>query len=299
MMKATAWFCPVLLTLLCATRFVCTAPRRDVVGAVVDATAAGGYPLDYLDAQLLQDEYSMVKRNKPSLSIVNPLDVLRQRLLLEIARRQMKENTRQVELNRAILKNVGKRMFLEPGALRGELRQPQHLPSSQLWGFGWPQTDSLTNYPLSSASSSSTAASSRFFDFLQRPQAQARRRPVEQQQLGLDAKNSLNAGGYGLGLGMTTHRQLNGNEIANETNHENHGNRKLQAVGKASTGDDSEQSIEDQDDMLEELGNKWSNEQNDNGDSSIDVADVGAENANAPIPWRLLYRMHKNAHYAN
>nr|P67800.1 RecName: Full=Diuretic hormone; Short=DH; AltName: Full=Diuretic peptide; Short=DP [Musca domestica]P67801.1 RecName: Full=Diuretic hormone; Short=DH; AltName: Full=Diuretic peptide; Short=DP [Stomoxys calcitrans]AAB32702.1 Musca-DP=corticotropin-releasing factor-related diuretic peptide/CRF-related diuretic peptide [Musca domestica=house flies, Peptide, 44 aa] [Musca domestica] len=44
--------------------------------------------------------------NKPSLSIVNPLDVLRQRLLLEIARRQMKENTRQVELNRAILKNV-------------------------------------------------------------------------------------------------------------------------------------------------------------------------------------------------
>lgn len=44
----------------------------------------------------LQDEYSMAKRNKPSLSIVNPLDVLRQRLLLEIARRQMKENTRQV-----------------------------------------------------------------------------------------------------------------------------------------------------------------------------------------------------------
>lgn len=43
-----------------------------------------------------QDEYSLAKRNKPSLSIVNPLDVLRQRLLLEIARRQMKENTRQV-----------------------------------------------------------------------------------------------------------------------------------------------------------------------------------------------------------
>lgn len=54
--------------------------------------------LKYLSVSLvsLQDEYSMAKRNKPSLSIVNPLDVLRQRLLLEIARRQMKENTRQV-----------------------------------------------------------------------------------------------------------------------------------------------------------------------------------------------------------
>uniref|UniRef100_A0A905HSN0 Corticotropin-releasing factor domain-containing protein n=1 Tax=Musca domestica TaxID=7370 RepID=A0A905HSN0_MUSDO len=57
------------------------------------------------------NDYFLSKRNKPSLSIVNPLDVLRQRLLLEIARRQMKENTRQVELNRAILKNVGKRML--------------------------------------------------------------------------------------------------------------------------------------------------------------------------------------------
>ncbi|TDG46841.1 hypothetical protein AWZ03_006725 [Drosophila navojoa] len=45
---------------------------------------------------IIRDEYSLAKRNKPSLSIVNPLDVLRQRLLLEIARRQMKENTRQV-----------------------------------------------------------------------------------------------------------------------------------------------------------------------------------------------------------
>lgn len=37
-----------------------------------------------------------MKRTKPSLSIVNPLDVLRQRLLLEIARRQMRENSKQV-----------------------------------------------------------------------------------------------------------------------------------------------------------------------------------------------------------
>ncbi|XP_037049852.1 uncharacterized protein LOC119084103 [Bradysia coprophila] len=57
-----------------------------------------------------QDTVQMEKRTKPSLSIVNPLDVLRSRLMLEIARRQMRENSKQVELNRAILKNVGKRV---------------------------------------------------------------------------------------------------------------------------------------------------------------------------------------------
>uniref|UniRef100_A0A182K8K0 Corticotropin-releasing factor domain-containing protein n=1 Tax=Anopheles christyi TaxID=43041 RepID=A0A182K8K0_9DIPT len=42
-----------------------------------------------------------LKRTKPSLSIVNPLDVLRQRIILEMARRQMRENTRQTRQNRA------------------------------------------------------------------------------------------------------------------------------------------------------------------------------------------------------
>lgn len=43
-----------------------------------------------------KDKFMPAKRTKPSLSIVNPLDVLRQRLLLEMARRQMRENTKQV-----------------------------------------------------------------------------------------------------------------------------------------------------------------------------------------------------------
>lgn len=43
-----------------------------------------------------QNDLMPGKRSKPSLSIVNPLDVLRQRLLLEMARRQMRENSRQV-----------------------------------------------------------------------------------------------------------------------------------------------------------------------------------------------------------
>ncbi|XP_037822051.1 serum response factor homolog A [Lucilia sericata] len=128
-MKAATWLCPVL-TLLCATKLVYTAQRGSYAG----------YPLDDMDSQLLQNDYFRSKRNKPSLSIVNPLDVLRQRLLLEIARRQMKENSRQVELNRAILKNVGKRMankYASPltAALYDDVhetqqrqQQMQHLP---------------------------------------------------------------------------------------------------------------------------------------------------------------------------
>ncbi|CAG7729126.1 unnamed protein product [Allacma fusca] len=45
----------------------------------------------------------------PSLSIVNPLDVLRQRLLLEIARRRMIKSQNQILANAEILKNIGRR----------------------------------------------------------------------------------------------------------------------------------------------------------------------------------------------
>ncbi|KAG8227637.1 hypothetical protein J437_LFUL008714 [Ladona fulva] len=45
----------------------------------------------------------------PSLSIVNPLDVLRQRLLLEIARRRMRQSEDQILANRELLKSIGKR----------------------------------------------------------------------------------------------------------------------------------------------------------------------------------------------
>jgi len=58
MMKATAWFCPVLLTLLSATRLVCTAQRGAITGEGGGATAAdagfsNGLPLDYLDTQAI------------------------------------------------------------------------------------------------------------------------------------------------------------------------------------------------------------------------------------------------------
>ncbi|KAH8311451.1 hypothetical protein KR044_006449 [Drosophila immigrans] len=335
MMKATAWFCPVLLTLLSATRLVCTAQRGAAIGSGGAATAgagyANGYPLDYLDAQSVQDEFSLVKRNKPSLSIVNPLDVLRQRLLLEMARRQMKENSRQVELNRAILKNVGKRVFLEPTTwvtsryqqqqqqleeerqreqLRREQLLQQHFPS-QLWSIGWPQS----NGPASSSSSSS--ASSRFFDFLQRPEAQVKQhQPAAPQQLLDDVNKSLSAGALGLSLGrlgsngnghgngdgdrdggVAKHQQTDGNEIANETNHEN-GSRKPSPLAKSATGDvntgDAADADEQDDMLMDELKFNWVSEQ----PEDLDIP-VEANNANERLPWRLIYRMHKNPHYAN
>ncbi|TDG46844.1 hypothetical protein AWZ03_006728 [Drosophila navojoa] len=56
MMKATAWFCPVLLTLLSATRLVCTAQRGAPATAAGAAGggSANGFPLDYLDVQAVQ-----------------------------------------------------------------------------------------------------------------------------------------------------------------------------------------------------------------------------------------------------
>ncbi|KAL4704837.1 hypothetical protein ACJJTC_001312 [Scirpophaga incertulas] len=66
------------------------------------------------DSQKLEFRDSRVraKRKMPSLSINNPMEVLRQRLLLEVARKQMREaNQRQAVANRLFLQNVGKRGF--------------------------------------------------------------------------------------------------------------------------------------------------------------------------------------------
>uniref|UniRef100_A0A8D8LXA2 Diuretic hormone n=1 Tax=Cacopsylla melanoneura TaxID=428564 RepID=A0A8D8LXA2_9HEMI len=52
----------------------------------------------------------------PSLSIVNPLDVLRQRLMLEIARRRQEKSQNQIDKNREILSNLGKRSYYQPSS---------------------------------------------------------------------------------------------------------------------------------------------------------------------------------------
>ncbi|XP_058129826.1 uncharacterized protein LOC131284258 [Anopheles ziemanni] len=89
-MKATLWLWSAVTALVCASLQVSALP--------------------YSDSRVIQENSLLsLKRTKPSLSIVNPLDVLRQRIILEMARRQMRENTRQVELNKALLREIGKR----------------------------------------------------------------------------------------------------------------------------------------------------------------------------------------------
>jgi hypothetical protein len=54
--------------------------------------------------------WPLIKRGEgPQLSVVSPLDVLRQQLIYELARRRIKENREQIEENEQILRNLGKR----------------------------------------------------------------------------------------------------------------------------------------------------------------------------------------------
>lgn len=97
---------------------------------------------------------------------------------------------------------------------------------------------------------------------------------------------------------MVKHQQPGGNEIASELNREN-GSRKASPLGKNATGamsdvDDVDNDGEDQDDMQDELKFNWASEHPDDMDIPI-----FANNANTRLPWRLIYRMHKNQHYAN
>ncbi|CAH0387298.1 unnamed protein product [Bemisia tabaci] len=82
--------------------------------------------------------------NGPSLSIVNPLEVLRQRLLLEIARRRMRQSEDQIQANRELLKTIGKRSLAperrrDPGPAPKEHRANQrpdtenHSAHSDRW----------------------------------------------------------------------------------------------------------------------------------------------------------------------
>ena len=64
-----------------------------------------------LEREAGDEAYAVTSRDKRigSLSIVNSVDVLRQRVLLELARRKAMEDQRQISENRRILDSVGKR----------------------------------------------------------------------------------------------------------------------------------------------------------------------------------------------
>ncbi|XP_034663120.1 uncharacterized protein LOC117898062 [Drosophila subobscura] len=309
MMKATAWFCPVLLTLLCATRLVCTAQR----GGGAQAAQSGGeqpdgnshingYPLDYLDARNIQDDFLLAKRNKPSLSIVNPLDVLRQRLLLEIARRQMKENTRQVELNRAILKNVGKRVYLKPAAAGAMISRPYsqqltlagrelaraesqsnkrkqqlhwtNFPSPLQWNYAMPQSPDTT--PSQSQSQSQKTRAQKLFNY---------------------AKKSLSGAGAGAGAGqglamsVVGRHEANGNEVANEKYHENHGNGNAALASKNATIYVADTDVDDNADDDNEYDNaEEESRMEDKTNLEPNGIAAGVDNTIEYLPWNFLYR---------
>lgn len=52
-----------------------------------------------------------------SLSIVNNMDVLRNRVMLELARRKQERDQRQIEENRRFLENIGKRSVSDAGKI--------------------------------------------------------------------------------------------------------------------------------------------------------------------------------------
>lgn len=119
-MKATLWLWSLVTVLVCVSQRVSAGP--------------------YTDTRIIQpQDNSLVapaKRTKPSLSIVNPLDVLRQRIILEMARRQMRENTRQVERNKAILREIGKRSHADFRSSDGddsELRSPGRMLMDRIY----------------------------------------------------------------------------------------------------------------------------------------------------------------------
>ncbi|KAH8255038.1 hypothetical protein KR032_006211 [Drosophila birchii] len=338
MMKATAWFCPVLLTLLCATRLVCTAQRGGAgagagpgPGAGAEAGGSGrtnGYPLDYTDARNIQDDFLLsAKRNKPSLSIVNPLDVLRQRLLLEIARRQMKENSRQVELNRAILKNVGKRVLLRPGPKvsshyrqqwpsERELELEQQLERDQEWEEPeelhqqeqeQPLQHQLSrqqlllpwqHFPSQLWSYGWPQSPSQFADST-RTQSLA-----GPKQLLSYAKKSLDVAG----MGLASKHRTNGNEAANETSQEHESEAtKSSARYIGDEEQDADDDIDNDKDNetetggLEGLGPNWANEgaAGSGRGRGRGRGAVGAVNVNDRLPWTFPYRFHRGQHNVN
>ncbi|KAH8288425.1 hypothetical protein KR054_002630 [Drosophila jambulina] len=340
MMKATAWFCPVLLTLLCATRLVCTAQRGGAgsgpgpgpgAGAGAEAGGSGrtnGYPLDYTDARNMQDDFLLAtKRNKPSLSIVNPLDVLRQRLLLEIARRQMKENSRQVELNRAILKNVGKRVLLGPGP-KVSSRYRQQWPSERELELErllereqeWEEPEELhqqdqeqplqhqlgrqqlllpwQHFPNQLWSYGWPQSPSQFADSTRTQSLSG------QKQLLSYAKKSLDVAG----MGLASRHRTNGNEAANETSQEHESEASKSSArheGDEEQDEDDNDNDNDNDSEagLEGFESNWANEEaagsgRGRGRGRGRGA-VGAVNANDRLPWTFPYRFHRGQHNVN
>lgn len=80
---------------------------KEIQSNAGNGTPGSGNPSLLLGSNV-QASGAFTKRGEgPQLSIVNPLDVLRQRLLLEMARRRLKENQHQIQANERFLESLG------------------------------------------------------------------------------------------------------------------------------------------------------------------------------------------------
>lgn len=71
--------------------------------------------LSVYQSNIKQSALSKMKRGEgPQLSVVSPLDVLRQQLIYELARKRIKESRDQIQVNEQLLKSLGKRSIDDP-----------------------------------------------------------------------------------------------------------------------------------------------------------------------------------------
>lgn len=75
-----------------------------------------------------QRSQAMKRRKGPTLSVVNPLEILRQRLMLDLARRKIHENQQQIVANAQFLENIGKRSTSTNLRQRTDMRENNYQP---------------------------------------------------------------------------------------------------------------------------------------------------------------------------
>ncbi|KFM70959.1 Diuretic hormone 45, partial [Stegodyphus mimosarum] len=98
-----------------------------------DSSAASFNEVSLVDIPMSHMSPLVKRRKGPTLSVVNPLEILRQRLMLDLAQRRIHENQQQIVANAQLLENIGKRssmpILTRPAhqnfeSLRGEKYQP-------------------------------------------------------------------------------------------------------------------------------------------------------------------------------
>ena len=120
----------LLLVMLCCCSCCVLCKSRNSRNRATYDTEVWEEALQLYQSRLKQS--SLTKRGEgPQLSVVSPLDVLRQQLIYELARRRIKENREQIKVNEHILKTIGKRSIEPPPSTRLDDRPAPSVPIFQ------------------------------------------------------------------------------------------------------------------------------------------------------------------------